>query len=264
MSYFEKTDPKMGKFVNAVLTNGTNGHFLVDPRDNVIGQQLRRNGVYGQLELERLSKITDKDSSVLVVGAHIGTLAIPLAKSVKRVVAIEANPSTFELLRFNVLLNGAENCTLHNIAASNKFEPLEFLVNTENSGGSKIRPRIENKMYTYDNPEIISVPGAPLDQILLPEEFDVIIMDIEGSEYFALQGMPELLNKAHSIMIEFVPHHIRNISGVTVKEFAELFNCFETMSLTYQDLTVAKGDFEFVLDYLFEKDICDDGLIFSR
>ena len=37
----------------------------------------------------------DAESEVLFVGAHIGSLAIPVAKKVRKVVAVEANPATF-------------------------------------------------------------------------------------------------------------------------------------------------------------------------
>ena len=47
--------------------------------------------------------------------------------------------------------------------------------------------------YFYDSPEIIKVPAGPLDDVLAGQTFDVILMDVDGSEYFALRGMQTLL-----------------------------------------------------------------------
>jgi tRNA G37 N-methylase Trm5 len=46
-----------------------------------------------------------KHSDVLIVGAHIGTLAIPISRLAKHVDAIEANPETFKFLSLNVAMN---------------------------------------------------------------------------------------------------------------------------------------------------------------
>ena len=74
------------------------------------------------------------DSRVLVVGAHVGTLAIPLAQLAANVIAIEANPRTFELLTLNVAINAVTNCRCINIAASDSNEPIQFLLSRTNSG----------------------------------------------------------------------------------------------------------------------------------
>ena len=117
----------------------------------------------------------------MIVGAHIGSLAIPIAKTCSKVVAIEANPNNFKLLQTNVKLNNTSNITLHNIAASNKQEIIKFQLNTVNSGGSKRVPVTNHYMYTYDNPEVIEVEAYALDTYLSNEDFDLVFIDIEGS-----------------------------------------------------------------------------------
>jgi len=80
------------------LRNSENGLFAVDPEDLEVGQKLRSGG-FGIEEVERLKKFINNKSKVLIVGTHIGSLAIPLSKHCKEITAIEANPNTFELLR---------------------------------------------------------------------------------------------------------------------------------------------------------------------
>ena len=127
---------KLGNNIKAIITNSENGLFAVDPEDLEVGQKLRSGG-FGIEELQRLKKFIDDKSKVLIVGTHIGSLAIPLSKHCKEVTAIEANPNTFELLEINLHLNNAKNITPHNIFANDSHEKVEFLLNTVNSGEVK-------------------------------------------------------------------------------------------------------------------------------
>jgi FkbM family methyltransferase len=253
-----------GMYCEAILVSGKYGKFLVDPRDNVVGAELRIMGEWGALEFKKIKNIITRKSRVLVVGAHIGTLAIPISKKVTEVVAIEANPYTFNILRLNKLLNEAHNCTLINVAANNKYEQIEFLASTDNSGGSKRKPKIDDIMYTYDNPETILVKSAPLDSLLKNKNFDVVIMDIEGSEFFALQGMPKILDNTKTLIVEFIPHHIKNVSGISIVEFAAIFKNFKTLTLSIKKVAVDNKDFEYLLQHLYDNNISDEGLIFSK
>jgi FkbM family methyltransferase len=184
----------------------------------VVGRKLRRTGCYGEEEIERALKFVQKDSSVLIIGAHIGALAIPLSRHCRRVTAIEANPDTFKLLESNILLNKASNIEALNTAASDKTETLQFVMNRANSGGSKRMPKIKHNFYFSDSPQVVDVQAVSLDELLGPRHFDLVIMDIEGSEYFALKGMQKILQSANSLFIEFLPHHLKNVAGVTVTE----------------------------------------------
>ena len=196
-----------------------NGIFVTDPADLEVGAKLRTKGEYGTEEIARLSQLIDNNSSILIVGAHIGALAIPLAKQCLQVIAIEANPNNFALLQTNIKLNNLTNITAHNIAASTKSETIKFQLNTVNSGGSKRVPVNNHYMYTYDNPKVIDVDAYSLDEYLDHDEFDLVLIDIEGSEYFAMEGMSNILSKTKNLVVEFLPHHITNVAGVKLSDF---------------------------------------------
>ena len=114
----------LGNNIVSVITRSANGIFAVDIEDRGVGKELRHNGEYGQDELERIFQYAGADDRVLVVGAHLGALVVPIAKHCKSVVAIEANPDTFGLLKTNLMLNDVANVSAHNIAASDKTEQL--------------------------------------------------------------------------------------------------------------------------------------------
>ncbi len=90
-------------------------------------------------------------------------------------------------------------------------------------------------------------------------------MDIEGSEYFALRGMPKLLASAHVLSIEFIPHHLRNVSGITVAQLLEQVDPYFTrMSIPTRGVTVGKDRFHTLLQEMYERDESDSGLIFTK
>jgi len=254
----------LGVHVQALLIDSGKYKFLVDVDDLGVGRHLRERGQYGISEVERIRSLIHPDSRVLIVGTHVGTLAIPVAETCAEVFAIEANPRTFELLSQNVAINGIENMHLFNLAASDECKPLRFLKSRVNSGGSKIVPRVNAYKYYYDQPEEVAVPGRRLDEVLKGIRFDLIVMDIEGSEYFALKGMQEILARTEHLIIEFVPHHLRDVSGVSVEDFLSVVGDFSQLTVPTLNRTVSPDQFRDVLIQLYRSELSDDGILFSR
>ena len=231
----------LGESVKALLVDTNQGVFVVDPLDMGVGNTLLQNGSYDEETLRKWCEILNDQSSVLVVGGHIGSLAVPLSKSCAHVDVIEANPETFKLLSYNVGINNCDNIKLHNYAAGESTGELEMLVSRVNSGGSKRKPKTESLLYTYDNPEVIKVPMVVLDDHLLNKNYELIIMDIEGSEYFALKGMSSLLSKCRYLQIEYLGHHLENVANVSKQEFFALITKFFRNMELNSELVLVEG-----------------------
>jgi FkbM family methyltransferase len=256
---------RLGKDVKALIVETKNGVFAVDPADLEVGAKLREKGEYGISEINQISQLIDSQSSVLIVGAHIGSLAIPIAKICSELVAIEANPSNFKLLQTNLKLNNTSNITIHNIAASNKKETIKFQLNTVNSGGSKRVPINNHYMYTYDNPEVIDVEAYSLDNYLSNNKFDLVLIDIEGSEYFAMQGMTDILAQTKNLIVEFLPHHISNVAGVKLTDFLDNIPGHLTkLTIPSKNKTYPIDVGIVTLQQMFESGQGDDGIIFHN
>jgi tRNA G37 N-methylase Trm5 len=90
------------KYLGEVYST-SNGIFCVSPNDNYVTSTLLEESEYGKNELERIYQFSSSESLVLMLGAHIGTLAIPLSKKIKHLFAVEANPDTFKLFQLNLL-----------------------------------------------------------------------------------------------------------------------------------------------------------------
>lgn len=262
MAYLTKST--LGAYARAVLVDSKNGKFVVDPEDYVVGYELREKGEYGSAEINYISEFLTPRSKLLMVGAHIGTLLVPLSKLCSHAVAIEANPHTYDLLLTNLALNEIHNCTCYNIAASEKQEVITFLASKVNSGGSKRKPLYDDYMYSYDKPEEIKVDAYALDDYLDSHNFDVVVMDLEGSEYFALKGMDKILQKTQVLIMEFIPHHFRNISGIHMDDLLTLLKPFDFITIPSKGVKGTADHFEQLLKHLYDNDMSEDGIIFEK
>lgn len=258
-----KMRKSLGTNIRAIITQSSNGLFAVDPEDLEVGEKLRKGG-FGLDEIERIKSLISDDSRVLIVGSHIGSLVIPISRHCKEVVAIEANPKTYELLSLNLRLNNIENVVSHNIAASEKTEIITFFLNTVNSGGSKRAPKQSHFMYEYDSPERVEIQAHALDTHLSNHAFDLVLMDIEGSEFFALKGMPKILQECKSLIVEFLPHHLRNVAGVDAQTFLQQIpERFTKVTIPSQNVTLSREEAQVFLLKMFRDEKGDDGLIFQ-
>ena len=247
-----------------VGSDSRGNNYVVSLADKGVGRELLKNGRYHLFELEEIEQFLVADSRLLIVGAHVGALAIPLSRQCSELHAVEANPDTFRLLELNKRLNDRPNLILHNFAASSANEDINFLKNTHNSGGSKRRPAVMKHMYKYDAPEVISVSGRRLDDEF-DARFDIILMDIEGSEFFALQGMQDLLKYCKVLIVEFIPHHIDYVAGISVEEFADCFiRHFDRMYIPELNKNVVSSQFSSTLNALHQENFSSQGLVFRK
>lgn len=215
----------LGPYAVGIVYETQNGYLINTVQDVEIGRSLGFKGAYDISAIEFLKKYIQTKDSIYLIGSHIGALLIPLSKCCKQVYAYEANPDTFKLLNFNIALNGIQNVGTHNFAVGDSKRTIEFYSNSVNSGGSKMKPAKDHYYYNYDAPKTIQVPMLSLDAHVAQtkqEKPDGLIVDIEGSEYFALKGMQDALKHSHFLYIEYMPHHLDNVSQVSNAQFFEL------------------------------------------
>jgi FkbM family methyltransferase len=205
------------------------GLFCVRPEDQFVAKELISTGSYSAGELALLALFVNEKSNVLMLGGHIGAIAVPLSRRIAELTVFEANPETYKLLKLNLRLNNCANVRHFNMAANDVHGELQFVMNTVNSGGSKRMPREKHQDFFHDDPEIRTVPACRLDDQLAGQSFDLIFMDIEGSEYFAMKGMPRLIERTRVLVTEFLPHHLSLVAGITVSDFLSPLGEFNSL-----------------------------------
>jgi len=142
----------------------------------------------------------EKGDVVVDVGSHLGKYAIEAAMLVGSkgiVVAIEAIPANFSMLKKNIELNRLENVVAFNLAAWNSKCSLQFLVGSTSANSNISR-------YNYEQGKI-EVQAERTDKLLIEQldlnRVDWIKIDVEGAEYEVLLGLEETLSRFKPIII---------------------------------------------------------------
>jgi FkbM family methyltransferase len=188
------------------------GKMFVFSSDNVIGRSLRLYGEWAEHELSLLRSFVVAGTTVIDVGANIGTHTLPLSRWVKngRVIAIEAQPSVSYVLRNNCHQNGCLNVQVVNAICGEKSGSVEFRLNYKNEQNlgamSFVRTRRKRWSYIFHwlnrlrDPTILNVPIITLDELCRDEPVALIKIDIEGMELDALRGAGKLLARCRPLI----------------------------------------------------------------
>ena len=104
-----------------------------------------------------------------------------------------------------------------------------------------------------------------LIEYLSGESFDLVLIDIEGSEYFAMKGMTNILSSTKTLIVEFLPHHITNVAGVTFDDFiSNIPNHLTTLTIPSKNETYPIDIGLITLQEMFKSGTGDDGIIFHN
>ena len=241
------------------------GMFIVPKGDSYVARRMAQGGHDDHVLAEAL-RLTASGDQVLIVGAHVGAHAVPLAASGRLVVAIEANPDIFELLKLSSLLNGTnERIRFIQVAAGTASGTTEFWQGHTNTGGSKVRPSRRRFEYTFDRPTPIQVPTMRLDDLNLAFEqrIAVAIIDVEGSEGAVLSGMTRTLRSCDALIMEVCPAHLEDsgdlnaVQALVSDEFDQAVVVASGMNLEVRSVVSEVkqrfGDFA-ACDVLFTRD----------
>jgi len=160
---------------------------------DAVTQSVRSRNYSLSTAFETLLAGVPRQATILDLGAHIGTFSIAAAAFGYDVIAVEASPRNVELLSTSVQLNGFNNLHVVPAAIADRVGTTFFfengpygIVNT-----SRFAPSGSFQIATTTVDELVS-------QLPIEAQISFIKMDIEGSEFAALQGMPKLLAGAEA------------------------------------------------------------------
>jgi FkbM family methyltransferase len=168
-------------------------------------------------EEDIIEHFTPKEGDIVVdIGAHMGRYTIISSKRVGangKVVAIEADPSNFEMLNSNIKLNQLTNVTPLNYAVYSKETKIKLYLPDEESGYTMHHSIMSNYVFTKykdkTGDKFVEVSANTLDYLLqLNEITDVnwVKIDVEGAEFEVLKGAHNVLSNSKDISLLIEVH----------------------------------------------------------
>ena len=149
----------------------------------------------------------------LDVGANVGYYTVKALRAGARVVAVEPDPSNYELLRLN-----APEANAVNVALGSADGTASLYLNRDSSLSSMVpRPgtrRMDVKLMTIDS----------LTQVEGVDRFDWVKIDAEFHEKEILEGGHEALSKTKNLIVEVATGNMESVKrilggmGLTVKD----------------------------------------------
>jgi FkbM family methyltransferase len=175
---------------------------------------------YEPMVTQKFLAIIKEGDVIFTVGAWIGYYVLLAAEKAKHVVAIEPDEKNCQRIRRNVELNGFSNVRVLNIAAGDKSSYARLL----HGPGSSM-----HKVYEVNCNQVgKTIKTEPLDDIisnLRIREINIMIMDIEGYEYFALKGLENALRShtVKNVICEIHPSILLE-HGISKNDVLDLFH----------------------------------------
>lgn len=149
----------------------------------------KHGGIFDKPSFEMCMKHIDHKHTAIDCGAHIGSWTLGLSNMFEHVYAFEPFSYNYTQLVHNT--KDKENVKVFNYGLSNKHEDVSFTTGANNSGQSHV-------VYNTDG----TVKLISLDDILSDiEECSFIKFDVEGYEYFALEGAATIIQKFKPVIM---------------------------------------------------------------
>jgi len=128
-----------------------------------------------------------RESIVVDVGAHIGSFSIMVARSVRKVLAFEPEPTNYQMLKKNVEINHLENMSIFEMAVSGRSGYQDIYTY---QGGSSADYSLYERGTT--NVKVGRIATISVEEIFKREglpRIDFLKLDCEGAEHDILKNM---------------------------------------------------------------------------
>ena len=212
--------------INKVSIIGGNTLYI-DEKDSL---NLAWYRVYEAFETRVILNQINPGDVVLDLGAFIGYYTVLFAKKVGQqghVFAFEPSPKNFKILSKNVKKRSNENITIEKKAISKDTGNTTLYLCNNNYGMNRIYPSVYCDGNAFGGK--VQVDTIKLDEYFgsFKKPINFVKMDLEGSEFGALEGMKEIINENINIKIclEFHPNSIKEY-GKDPKEILEFLHSY--------------------------------------
>jgi len=209
-----------------------------------IGSELYFIREFERNTFESIQKLMIKGKYFFDVGGNIGLISLMVNQICSGDVAIhifEPAPDNFELLKYNIEMNGIDNAILNNVAVSSE-DGTTLKINI-------YEDQAYNSVYMLDRVPFkskIEVPVLSIDGYIdknkiRPDMIELIKVDVEGYEYNVLKGASRLLTEFSPKILCEISHANLSKSGLSPYDvisslFSYGYRCYVYKNRSFRDI----------------------------
>ncbi len=195
--------------------------LYINPMDTVVSATLAKTGAWEPFVSKQFIQIAKKARTIVDVGGNIGyftLLGASFSKSSSNIFVFEPDLVNFQSLTKTVKENKLENVTCEKVAIAQNSGKISLFISPDNLGDHRT-------FDSGDNRETEVVRVVSLDDYFneYPHEIDLLKIDIQGYEHFAIMGAKKLFQKKRIkvILSELWPYGLQ-IAGCNWRNYLKL------------------------------------------
>ena len=164
-----------------------------------------------------------KQPVIYDIGANYGFFSLRYSNLAKFIYAFEPVSKTYSVLNKNIQRNKLDNVIAYKYGLSNKEESIKINLYSSSGNNSIFKRRLPlGHLLKFKGEEIINL--TPLDDLFIKKHLlppDIVKMDIEGAELYALQGAKNIIATYKPVLfVEFSENTSRD-AGYTCEELVQ-------------------------------------------
>jgi FkbM family methyltransferase len=232
--------------------------------DSVMSERIIESGIWENSEQKWIELNTQADSVVINAGANVGIHSIVAASKIGekgRVIAFECHREIIDILRLNLIANGALNVEVVGYAVGEIRENRLLFLNPKNSGDNRLKHSDE---LVDDGIEVgvIRLEDYCKENSLIP---NLVVMDVQGFELAAIRGLGNALAEKGKILFELTPRWIDEDLNVSKMQLDEIltsgFSLFMLSENGIENPVTTKEVFE---QFLVQPDLLYMNLVIQK
>lgn len=214
-----------------ILIKKYNFSIVINRDDRALAEDLIRFQEYETNVTKVLLKYLKPDICFLDIGANIGYYSLLVASQCPeaRILSFEPDKKNFQLFKTSISYNSYEkkiNAFPFAVSDTGETIVMSDLGNNPNFGARFTGKSLEYlKPFVHGpDPYFAQVTAVKLDSFLENQKIDVVKVDIEGYEPFAIKGMINIIKYNRPVIFsEFAPSNLGSIGQTTPQEYLNIF-----------------------------------------
>jgi len=220
-----------------LITTITRGIIMNLTLKDAVQYMLFIDDVYEPHETSLWLNYSKNSSTIIDIGANVGYYSL-LAASVNkaaRIISFEPISKTYNRFVENIEMNSYKNITAVRNAVSNKSETIRINLGNENNWGMSSINQHDYLSGSYEDIESVTLDEYVKNNCI--NGVDLIKIDIEGAEFYALLGMRNILEEMSPVIfVEVLEQHLSKQNISVEKVFSFLWD------FGYRSYTIGKNN----------------------